>query len=199
MLINLAVQMRDLLTTGQNDMISLKLIFFDGEEAFKTWGPTDSIYGARHLAASLENTITFDGADRINELQRIDLLVLLDLLGAPDPKFYNYFPDTEKWYSRLSITEERLAEMGQLRQYSKGLPLQTYFARRSINAPIEDDHIPFMQRGVPIVHIIPSPFPDVWHTPQDNKAIIDMHTVENLNKIFRVFVAEYLHLRVPGD
>ena len=30
--------------------LTLQLIFFDGEEAFKTWTATDSIYGARHLA-----------------------------------------------------------------------------------------------------------------------------------------------------
>lgn len=33
---------------GRN--VGLMVIFFDGEEAFKEWGPTDSIYGSRHLA-----------------------------------------------------------------------------------------------------------------------------------------------------
>lgn len=33
---------------------SLQLIFTDGEEAFRQWGPTDSIYGARQLAADME-------------------------------------------------------------------------------------------------------------------------------------------------
>jgi hypothetical protein len=33
--------------------VSLKLIFFDGEEAFNKWGPTDSIYGAKNLAKKL--------------------------------------------------------------------------------------------------------------------------------------------------
>ena len=27
------------------------MVFFDGEEAFKEWTETDSLYGARHLAA----------------------------------------------------------------------------------------------------------------------------------------------------
>jgi glutaminyl-peptide cyclotransferase len=31
--------------------VGLQLVFFDGEEAFRHWTPTDSIYGARHLAA----------------------------------------------------------------------------------------------------------------------------------------------------
>ena len=30
--------------------LTLQFIFFDGEEAFKQWTDTDSIYGARHLA-----------------------------------------------------------------------------------------------------------------------------------------------------
>lgn len=34
--------------------LSLQFIFFDGEEAFQEWTATDSIYGARHLAAKWE-------------------------------------------------------------------------------------------------------------------------------------------------
>lgn len=48
--------------------------------------------------------------------------------------------------------------------------------------------------GVPILHIIPSPFPKVWHKVSDDRTAIDVNTIENLNKIFRVFVAEYLHV-----
>lgn len=32
------------------------LLFFDGEEAFVRWGPTDSIYGARSLAEKWDST-----------------------------------------------------------------------------------------------------------------------------------------------
>lgn len=198
MMLNLAYQMQDILNTGRPDL-SLKFIFFDGEEAFKSWGPKDSIYGSRHLAPLMEKTMNTIDGESVNDLDRIDIMILLDLLGAPDPKFYNYFRNTEKWYSLLSNIEERLGDMSQLRQYSKGRSQQVYFAKVSIQAGIEDDHIPFMKRGVPILHIIPTPFPSFWHTSADNKQSIDMHTVENLNKIFRVFVAQYLHLQVPGE
>ena len=30
--------------------LSLTLVFFDGEEAFRSWSSTDSLYGSRHLA-----------------------------------------------------------------------------------------------------------------------------------------------------
>lgn len=73
MLINIAKTMSKYFDKikDENDL-SIMLIFFDGEEAFETWGPKDSIYGARHLAKKWQDE---------NFLHRIDLLVLLDLLG----------------------------------------------------------------------------------------------------------------------
>ena len=59
---------------------------------------------------------------------------------------------------------------------------------------IDDDHKPFEKKGVPIIHVIASPFPRVWHTINDNANAIDGQTVEKLNMIFRNFVAEYLGL-----
>lgn len=56
MLINLATVMDGYLNQirGNSD-VSLKLLFFDGEEAFLDWSRTDSIYGARHLAQKWED------------------------------------------------------------------------------------------------------------------------------------------------
>lgn len=93
MLINLATVMRKELEPLRED-VDLKLFFFDGEEAFERWGPSDSIYGARHLAQVYENKIRSGSGP--NHLQRIDMLVLLDLLGAANPHFYSYFRDTNK-------------------------------------------------------------------------------------------------------
>lgn len=36
--------------------LGLMLIFFDGEEAFKEWTDTDSLYGSRHLAKKWADT-----------------------------------------------------------------------------------------------------------------------------------------------
>lgn len=68
---------------------------------------------------------------------------------------------------------------------------QTIPARR---LGIEDDHVPFLEKGVPILHLIPVPFPNEWHTLADNGDVVDDRTVEKLNMIFRVFVSEYLEL-----
>ena len=52
----------------------------------------------------------------------------------------------------------------------------------------------FSFQGVPILHLIPVPFPDAWHKIDDNASVVDYPTVEKLNKILRVFVSEYLEL-----
>ncbi|KAL6261768.1 hypothetical protein P5V15_006857 [Pogonomyrmex californicus] len=192
-LINLATVMNTHLDKNQD--ISLMFIFFDGEEAFEEWGPNDSIYGAKHLAKEWHNKKTSYGRENhYSELDKMDLLVLLDLLGAPDPTFYNYFKKTEKWYSLLVSIEKKLAQMRKLESYSYGKPEQRYFQPYSFEAHIEDDHIPFLRKDVPILHIIPSPFPPFWHKPGDNRHNIDLKTTENINKILRIFVASYLHL-----
>lgn len=33
--------------------VTLQLVFFDGEEAFEEWAPSDSLYGSRHLAEQM--------------------------------------------------------------------------------------------------------------------------------------------------
>ena len=194
-MINLAKVMKDRLDSVKNNNVSLMLIFFDGEEAFKEWGPKDSIYGARHLAKTWHsNSTAYESGENISELDRLDMLVLLDLIGAPDPTFYNYFSNTEKWYSLLITIENKLAALRKFESYSYGQPTQKYFQPYSMEAHIEDDHIPFLQRDTPVMHIIPYPFPPVWHKASDNRNNIDLKTTENINKILRIFVASYLHV-----
>ncbi len=59
---------------------------------------------------------------------------------------------------------------------------------------IEDDHIPFMARGVHILHLSPSPFPHVWHTMQDDGEHLDGPTVTDWAKIMTAFAAEWMEL-----
>jgi hypothetical protein len=59
---------------------------------------------------------------------------------------------------------------------------------------IEDDHIPFMQRGVEVLHIIPTPFPWVWHRPEDNGEHLDIPTVKDWATLVTAFTAEWMNL-----
>lgn len=81
-------------------------------------------------------------------------MVLLDLLGARNPQFLNYFNRTERLYEHLVYTESRLLSLGSLEQpeqkYNKQNP--AYFHPYSnplfYTIRIEDDHLPFLHRNV---------------------------------------------------
>ncbi|KAI0647401.1 hypothetical protein C8Q79DRAFT_959252 [Trametes meyenii] len=186
---------------------TLQLVFFDGEEAYKAWTATDSIYGARHLAQKWSTTYVTPNAKRRllpateTEIGTIEHLILLDLLGAPAPQIHSYFVDTAWLFDAMAAAEKRLAESGAF-VYGKDGPetQQTYksfFAPRvwQLNGGIEDDHIPFLRLGVSVLHVIPSPFPKVWHELKDDASALDIPTMRRWNLILRVFMAEYLNLR----
>lgn len=178
--------------------LTLQLLFFDGEEALVQWTSTDSLYGSRHLAQKMESTPHPAGATNTNQLHGIDLFVLLDLIGAPSPRFGNQFPNTAPWLTRLQNIEKRLHSMNQLVEHPNSVQ---YFWPDLTVSPVLDDHIPFLNRGVRVLHLIPSPFPSVWHTFDDNEHNLDRSTIQNLNKIMQVFVLEYLNARpaVPSN
>ena len=46
------------------DGYSVWLVFFDGEEAIKTWSAADSLYGSRHLAAKWSTSGPYPGSRR---------------------------------------------------------------------------------------------------------------------------------------
>ncbi|XP_062980365.1 glutaminyl-peptide cyclotransferase [Elgaria multicarinata webbii] len=180
-----------MISSGGRPDLSLQLIFFDGEEAFVRWTPSDSLYGSRHLAQLMATSPHPPGATYTNQIQGIDLFVLLDLIGARNPTFPNYFLNTARWLGRLEAIEKNLHDLGLLKNH----PFERQYFRRDLQGqPVEDDHVPFLRRGVPILHLIPSPFPRVWHTMEDNEENLDKPTTENLNKILQVFVLEYLNL-----
>ena len=59
---------------------------------------------------------------------------------------------------------------------------------------IQDDHVPFMARGVEVLHLIPYPFPHVWHEPEDDGEHLDLDTVEDWARLVTAFVAEWMDL-----
>ena len=91
----------------QNNKVSLQLIFFDGEESFENWSGKrgnylpinlhivdiketlgkDHTYGSRNLAERWKIKPFEMNHVSGNTLQRIDLFILLDLIGTPDTSF----------------------------------------------------------------------------------------------------------------
>lgn len=71
MMIQIANNLNSALGRASNDDLSLRFIFFDGEEAFQSWSQYDSIYGARHLAEKWKRTPYPEGGPHATQLNRI--------------------------------------------------------------------------------------------------------------------------------
>ncbi|KAI4182321.1 MAG: hypothetical protein L6R41_006061 [Letrouitia leprolyta] len=185
------------------DQQGIQILFLDGEEAFKVWTAQDSLYGAKSLAAEMEATAHAAQSTFHNELSSISLFVLLDLLGSETPTVPSYFKTTHWAYKKMAELENRLRSLSLFQSSSKSAskratqPFLTDLEKKGnrwIGGAIEDDHLPFMDRGVEVLHIIPSPFPRVWHTREDDGEHLHMSTVADWSKLITAFAAEWMEL-----
>jgi len=128
------------------DGYSVWLVFFDGEEAINTWSRSDSTYGSRHLAARW---------GRDGTLGQIKAFMLADMIGDKDLDIQRESNSTT-WL--ISLVGQSAHKFG----YDR------YFFQREM--AVEDDHLPFVARGVPSIDVIDLDYgPDnsYHHTAQD--------------------------------
>ncbi len=109
---------------------SVWLVFDDGEEAIKSWSNSDSLYGTRHLAAKWSNNGT---------LAKIKAFMVADMVGDKD---LNIDKDSNSTPWLLDL----------LAQAAKNTGHSAYVFKNQ--TAVEDDHLPFKQRGVPVLDII---------------------------------------------
>jgi Zn-dependent M28 family amino/carboxypeptidase len=117
---------------------SVWLVFDDGEEAVQSWSASDSLYGTRHLAAKWYA----DGT-----LKRIKAFLVADMIGDKD----------------LDILEET-GSTPWLRDVFRQAAANTHHTADVFQTQggEEDDHLPFLKRGVPSLDVI-----DVSYGPLD--------------------------------
>ncbi|KRZ36775.1 Glutaminyl-peptide cyclotransferase-like protein [Trichinella pseudospiralis] len=191
MLLDIAASLRNVIYNRKSKDLTLQLIFFDGEESFREWSDTDSLYGSRYMVKELEKRpYPQYYSPRSRDLDRIDLFVLLDLIGAKGSTFYYHHPySVLNAYTVLPETER------QLKAYQNCIyDLPTIFHDLMINTFIQDDHLPFLEKGVRTLHLIATPFPSEWHTVKDNEEILHFPTIHNILSILRVFTAKLIIL-----
>jgi Zn-dependent M28 family amino/carboxypeptidase len=138
------------------DGYSVWLVFFDGEEAINSWSRSDSTYGSRHLAARW---------GRDGTLNQIKAFMLADMIGDKD----------------LDIQREDNSTawlVGLVGQAAKKFGYERYFFQRDM--AVEDDHLPFVERGVPSIDVIDldyGPNNSYHHTAQDTMDKISAHSL----------------------
>src|SRR5580700_9670422 len=138
------------------DGYSVWLVFFDGEEAIQQWSASDSTYGSRHLAAKW---------GRDGTLNQIKAFMLADMIGDRDLDIQKESRSTG-WLVDL------------VRQAAKKFGDQRYFFQKEMD--VEDDHLPFVERGVPSIDIIDldyGPNNSYHHTALDTMDKISAHSL----------------------
>jgi glutaminyl-peptide cyclotransferase len=114
----------------KRDGYSVWLVWTDGEEAVRKWSDSDSLYGTRHLAERWEK----DGT-----LKKIKALMVMDMIGDADLDILRDTNGTPWLLDLIYSAAERLG-------------YQSHFY--AMQGPIEDDHLPFVKRGVPSADVI---------------------------------------------
>jgi glutaminyl-peptide cyclotransferase len=148
---------------------SVWLVWTDGEEAVKSWTDTDSVYGSRHLAEKWEK----DGT-----LKKIKALMVMDMIGDAD---LNIDRNTKGAPWLLDLIYAAAERFG----------YQSHFYAREF--PIEDDHVPFFNRGVPTADVIDLDYGynNVFHhTPQDTMDKLSPRSLEIVSDT----ILEAIHL-----
>jgi Zn-dependent M28 family amino/carboxypeptidase len=134
------------------------IVFFDGEEARVTWSPTDSLYGSRYLVGELRST---------GELKRLRSVIVVDMIG-----------DRRLGIRRESHSTPWLTEI--IWATARRLGHGAHFL--SDELAVEDDHLPFLQAGVPSALIIDLDYPP-WHTPDDTMRRVSRRSLRVVGEV----------------
>jgi len=145
------------------------LVFLDGEEAFREWTATDSVYGSRHFAEQLK---------AIGTVPQIGAFILLDMIGDAN---LDILRDSNSTPWLQDLVWKVAGRLG----YSR------YFL--NTGGPIEDDHIPLLKAGVPSVDVIDldyGPNQAYWHTAQDTIDKLSAQSLQVVGEVVLETVAE---------
>ena len=126
---------------SREPLVPMELLFLDGEEAVVEWEGDDNTYGSRHYVQA---------ARRDGTLRQIDALVLVDMIGERDVRI-----------KRESQSTPWLTDV--IWQHARKLGKPEFVDEVTT---VLDDHVPFLQAGVPAIDIIDLEYP-FWHAAGD--------------------------------
>ncbi len=145
--VGLLIELAGVLNSGPPGQADILLAFLDGEECLQSYGPGDGLHGSRRLAASL---VAEAAAPAVRGV------VILDMIGDRD-----LTPTIPS-----NATDRMRDELLRAAADAGGITL-------TVGPPMIDDHVPFLERGMPAVDLIDFNYGsrpganDYWHTPAD--------------------------------
>lgn len=135
------------------------LVFFDAEDNGRIPG-WDWILGSRAFVESLEG--------------KPDAAVIVDMIGDTDLEIY-----LERGSDPVLSAE--IWDVAALLGYSQFIPTHKYH--------VLDDHVPFLEAGIPAVDIIDFDYP-YWHTIEDTVDKVSAQSLEAVGETLRIWLLE---------
>jgi glutaminyl-peptide cyclotransferase len=151
---------------GRKNLEPIEILFLDGEEAFGEW-ESGNTWGSRHYV---------EQAQKAGEVASHDLraLILVDMIGDKNLTIKREAQSTP-WLTDIIWSAARQLQRPEF---------------VAVETPISDDHLPFLQAGIPAVDLIDLEYPDAsnayWHTAEDT---IDKVSAESLQAVGDVLLA----------
>ena len=140
--------------------MDVELLFLDGEEAVGEWQGSDHTYGSRYYVQA---------AKKAGALKTIGALVLVDMIGDKDLRIMKEANSTPWLIEAVWSAASRLGRREFVGE----------------TTTIEDDHLEFLEAGVPAVDIIDLDYP-AWHRAGDT---LDKLSATSLQSVGDVVVA----------
>ncbi|HEV2385723.1 MAG TPA: M28 family peptidase [Candidatus Acidoferrales bacterium] len=133
--------------------------FATAQQAQTVWSDEDSTYGSRELAAQMALS---------GDLKRVKAVLLADMIGDANLDIVRDTNSAPWLVDLVWSTAQRLGYGG-------------YFLSSSM--PVDDDHMPFVRRGVPSVDVIDFDYPP-WHTADDTLDKCSPHSLAVVGHVF---------------
>lgn len=154
---------------AQHGRYAVWIAFLDGEEAVKVWSDVDSRYGSRQMSAKLAMS---------GDLAKVRAFLLADMVGSRTLRLMRDSNSTPALTNLVWTTAKNLG-----------------YAAIFVNQPtaVEDDHLSFSKRDVPVVDVINMDIMgSYWHTPQDT---LDKISAKSLAIVGHVFLESVKQLQ----
>jgi len=135
------------------------LVFFDAEDNGNIPG-YDWIMGSRVFVQSLEN--------------KPDEAIIIDMIGDANLNIYQELNSDQTLTDTIWKVANNLG-------YDQFIPIPKY--------RILDDHIPFIEAGIPAIDIIDFDYP-YWHTTQDTLDKVSVQSLEAIGETLRTYILD---------
>lgn len=168
--VGLLLALAEVLSQRQNP-VTYQLVWFDGEESVPyKWDDERSLFGSRRFVERYrERQVT--GLDA----SEIRAFVLLDMVGRADLHI-DEVTNSDPLMRDLAYAAAKACE-----------ELEMFFTYRW---DVKDDHVPFIDAGIPTVNFLDLKHNEEWHTAEDTMDHISAQSLHRVGRIVLTMLPE---------